>query len=329
MSALLQLALNNENRLVSIFEVQTGIKCNCTCPECGEKLEAKNKGKTENTILSPNQKQAHFAHVSGKVCANAVETALHKMAKEILLEHKILMLPEYIQWGVHLRKPKAYIFDKVELEQIINHNEIKIIPDAVLTKGTKKLFVEFYKSHLVDRDKKEKLKSIGISAIEIDLNYVEPLKDGVPNIEGVKRYLELDSNFRVWLYNAERDRLFKEKEKESEIKPKYSLEFLKKQEEIYEQEIEDGKQMILERERISKIVEKWKEKAVLQGYELKKVYGYSYYTDETVYCPKEKKNENKKALSNCDTCPHFLNVYYSDDQNKFALCGFKANIVKR
>jgi hypothetical protein len=328
MNELLQIALNSEKQIVSIYQVPTGIKCNCTCPECGEQLAAKNKGKNENTILAYNQKQAHFAHVSGKVCKYATESALHKMAKEILFQYKTLMLPSIYHYREKVSDDIAVTFDEVELEKRIDHKGIVIIPDAVLVKGKKKLFIEFYRSHLVDDNKKEKLEHIGVSTLEVDLNYVDPIIEGKPNYEGLKHYLETDSDLREWLINTEGERLYRKREAEDKVKPKYSLDFLKKQEEIYEEENTRVNRSSEDQAAVRKSVEKWKDKAIANGYELVKVYGYSYYTDKTVYCPKEKRNENKKEAFGCNACPHFLNFYYPRDES-YVLCGFKANLIKK
>jgi len=48
---LLQLALNSEGKLVSIYQVPTGKKCNCFCPKSEEPLIAKNKNKSPGQIL--------------------------------------------------------------------------------------------------------------------------------------------------------------------------------------------------------------------------------------------------------------------------------------
>lgn len=326
MPKLLQIAIDEKNNIVSVFQVATGRKCNCTCPECGEQLEAKNKGKTENAILERNQKQAHFAHVSGKVCQYAAESALHKMAKEILSEHKTIMLPEVYHYNERVSDEILIVFEVVELEKRVEHEGIVIIPDAILTKGKRKLFVEFYKSHLVDESKKSKIAQVGISTIEIDLNYIDPIVDGKPNYEEVKKYLETDAGFSEWLFNSEGERLYRKREEEDAIKPKYSLDFLKKQEQLYEEEqnFSSFRNSPAEQARIRTSVEKWKDKAVAQGYELVKIYGYY---DEFVYCPKEKRNENKKDVYNCKFCDYFLNFYYPIDE-KFTLCGFKAKIIK-
>lgn len=332
MDGLLQIAYNNERRIVSVYEVETGIKCNCFCPECGEKLEAKNKGKKENTILMPNQKVAHFAHVSGKVCKYAAETALHKLAKSVLLEGKKLLLPVYEIWGVQLADEICVEFDTVQLEQSISNKEVRFVPDAIVQKGQNKLLVEFYKSHIVDVLKLEKIKTLGFSAIEIDINSIEPIKNGLPNREDMRNFLEKECDFSNWLYNKKRDRLYAKKNEEAKIKEiereKRELVERKQQEEkakIYQEKSKrdkENKKVKLER------IEAWKDEQVKLGYDLIKVYafGQRYEKEDTVFCPNKPYKKNKVELFHCRLCVHHLNLYFSNIDEKKVLCGFRSNL---
>ena len=67
-----------------ISEVESGLKCACTCPVCDGALIAR-QGKI---------KEHHFAHASGVECRHAAETALHVAAKDILAKRKEIVLPE-------------------------------------------------------------------------------------------------------------------------------------------------------------------------------------------------------------------------------------------
>lgn len=327
MHKLLQIALDENNKLVSIFQVATGQKCNCTCPECGEKLEAKNKDKFENSVLKHNQKQAHFAHISGKVCQFATESAIHKMAKEILSIHKTIMLPPLYHYNEKVSDEFSLVSDTVMLESRIEVNGIVIVPDAILIKGSRQLLVEFYKTHQVDEDKILKIKKLGLSALEVDLNFVDPIINGKPNYEGLREYIETDASYSEWLFNSEGDRLYKKKSKEGEVKPLYNLDFLKRQEQEFENELNSNykrKKSNEEKAETRIKVERWKDKAIEQGYELIKIYGLY---DQVIYCPKEKRNENKREVHVCRSCEYFLNKYYSFDE-KFVICGFKSKIIK-
>jgi len=71
-------------RMVSPSEVESGLVCGCQCPECDASLIAK-KGQFY---------QWHFAH-HGAACEGGAETAIHRMAKQILMEEKQVELPAY------------------------------------------------------------------------------------------------------------------------------------------------------------------------------------------------------------------------------------------
>ena len=209
MHSLLQIALNENSELVSIYSVPNGIKCNCKCPECGGKLEAKNNGKTENTILRKNQKIAHFAHLDGKECNYAPETIIHLLAKKVLEENKKLKLPELRKWGVWLHGSRTYVFDEIALEKKYEHQGVMIIPDATLKKGENLLFIEFFKTHPVDLEKKSKIKHIGVSTIEINLNHLVLSENIDENYAIVKHFLEESHENKKWIFNRKIGDFFK------------------------------------------------------------------------------------------------------------------------
>lgn len=176
--AYLTYALSTEGKLVHISSVPNGEACGCTCPGCGSKLVAKNKGQ---------HNQHHFAHIGGSDCVGAVESALHLMAKRILSEHKKIMLPKYPSTVAGVRK-----FQKIEVESY--NKELTLSPDCIGYSDEQLLWVEFKRSHEVDTDKATKIKSAKIECVEIDINAcpLDPLK--------MKEFLEESSENRQWIY---------------------------------------------------------------------------------------------------------------------------------
>lgn len=207
MHGLLKIALDENGEFVSVYNVPTGIKCNCKCPECGGKLEAKNNSKTPDTILSKNQKVAHFAHVDAKLCY-APETVVHSLAKKVLADTKKLKLPEYRVWGVFLRASETHTFDEIIVQKTFERDGVKVIPDAILKKGDNYLFIEFYKTHAVDLEKREKLKRIGISTIEINLKHIVLSEDMDGNYSIIKNFLEESLKHKEWIFNRRRNEYF-------------------------------------------------------------------------------------------------------------------------
>lgn len=64
-------ALKN-GKTVHISEVESGLKCECICPACGEALIAR-KGKK---VIH------HFAHKSTEECEYGYQTSLHLVARK-------------------------------------------------------------------------------------------------------------------------------------------------------------------------------------------------------------------------------------------------------
>ena len=315
MKQLLQLALNRSGKIVSVFEVETGLKCNCTCPTCGSALEAKNKDKYSGQELLKGQKVAHFAHHDGSECSSAPETAIHLLAKEVIEKFPKIHLPEITHKGRTLRLAKSIVFDKVEIEKEFSNGNLIIKPDAILTMGKTLLFVEFYKTHAVDEFKKIKIEKTGISTIEIDLNSIDPVVNGLPNVRAIKDLLQKGVNFKKWVYNSRTIPLYAE----------YCNQ-MKMIEDNRRKTIEDEENR--EKERLANI-NKWKQRLVDKGCILIKAYG-EY--DKNVYCPelKQRTTQCKISIDTCSSCQfHNGTMYgYLGDPNTFIACGFAKNIKK-
>ncbi len=183
-------ALKN-NEIISIADVESGLKCGCICPACGEPLIAK-KGQ---------KKMYHFAHYHTHNCEYGYESSLHLAAKSILSKAQRFTIPT-----VKLTFPNSYR----GVEMISEAKEIKIdevslekryggiIPDIVIRSGKKELFVEIFVTHKIDDNKLAQLKETNISAIEIDLSK----KDHSMSEEELTHILLNDSEEKKWVYNA-------------------------------------------------------------------------------------------------------------------------------
>lgn len=181
--------------ITNISDVESGLKCGCVCPACGEPLVAK-KGKKQ---------MHHFAHHSGHNCEHGYESSLHLAAKEILSQSKRLTLPAvYLSFPDLYKKDellcpaKEIQIDRVELEQRFED----IVPDVVVYADEKQFFIEIYVTHCIDDEKLAKLKKANISTIEIDLSK----KKNVTSVKELEVILLGESKEKTWKYNSTSNR---------------------------------------------------------------------------------------------------------------------------
>lgn len=189
-------------KLKHISEVKNGLSCNCLCPKCKHPLIAKNNLK--------NKKIAHFAHQSGKECEGAIETTLHLLAKSILQKTKRLTLPDYhfdydpINEKSIFKESIELIFEDIVLEKQIDVGGEKITPDAIGIFRGKQLLIEFANTHFVEHEKKQKIKTLGVACIEIDLR--KQLLDE----NSLTSFLNSNTSEKYWIVNPHMDQKYVE-----------------------------------------------------------------------------------------------------------------------
>lgn len=174
-------ALNKDGKLVHIDSVPNGKICDCVCPHCKGELIAKNGGE---------QKMHHFAHSNGADCSGAIESALHIMAKEVLQEAKSIFLPSV----AHYCAATLLHFETIEIEP--HDKTLNLRPDCIGKYEDKMIWIEFKRSHAVDKRKKGKIISARIDCIEIDLNgcALDPNE--------LREFLINQTDKRIWIYNT-------------------------------------------------------------------------------------------------------------------------------
>lgn len=181
MKAYLTYALRGDE-LVHVKDVPNGKECGCICPHCKHKLCAKNGGES---------KVHHFAHLSGADCVGAVESALHKMAKDVMKEALCIQLPN----GNDGMRGDLLKLDRVEVE--FYDKETQLRPDCIGYYGDKVIWIEFKRTHAVDAKKKGKIISKKIDCVELDLN------DCSLDPDAVRKFITEDTDKRVWIRNIE------------------------------------------------------------------------------------------------------------------------------
>lgn len=249
-----------DKKLHHISEVANGLKCNCTCPGCGHILIARNN--------PTNKKIAHFAHYKGMECNNAIESAIHLLAKEILEEKKKLRLPNYhydydnTNPDTLFRELNTLIFDRVILEERISVGSEFIIPDAICFKSDIPVYVEFANTHFVEEKKRELLFELGISCIELDLRDLPLGRNEIEN------FFYSTSPRIYWLINPKLDLEYKiatakslEEERIEEAKRKQIAEEKKRKREQKKIRDKAEYQQLIETRKY-RLIEKQKDKAI-------------------------------------------------------------------
>ncbi|MBE6664482.1 MAG: hypothetical protein E7602_08335 [Ruminococcaceae bacterium] len=202
-----------DDKIVSILDIpleERGLKCNCTCPVCHEKLSAKLGAKNQH----------HFAHAPNSNCDPnyATQTALHLLAKEIIEEEKAMKFPPYfidfsetniyktlsfedtICFKQKFTEPyeiiesKKVIFDSVFLENKLS----SITPDIIGTVNNKHCLIEIAVTHFVDEEKEAKVRDLNLPMIEINLSNC--IKNPL-SIQDLKNKIIFDIDCKKWIFN--------------------------------------------------------------------------------------------------------------------------------
>ena len=185
-------------------ETEYGLNCNCTCPSCGSRLEA---------ILRVKQKEKHFSHYRGSDCGKAYESALHRLAKQIIEEGVEIKLPPiasaygdkgYFVIDDVVKFPASYSCNKSIIpdvgETVVEKDMGTFRPDVSIKHNGKELFIEIQVTHPVDDEKKKLIQEKKISCVEFDFSYY---KNVVLEESVIRKALEgKDENVEVrWIYN--------------------------------------------------------------------------------------------------------------------------------
>lgn len=185
MGAFITYAMNVDEQMVHVDSVPIGNKCGCHCPHCNGLLYAKNGGK---------KREHHFAHASGHECDGAYESSVHHLAKQVLLESGVIMLPETEKFDY----PSGLVeLHNIEVEKWDERYKIRPDVEGVMNNG-ERLLIEFNFAHKVDYNKHKIIVENNLKCIEIDVKYQAEDKNEL------KDFLIDTAEDRHWLveYNA-------------------------------------------------------------------------------------------------------------------------------
>lgn len=185
--------------LVDVSEVESGLSCGCVCPSCKRKLQA-NKGQIVSHYFS------HDPSAETKTCESAFETSIHLMAKQIISEDGHLNFPGLtisasgsdangITHAEEMQleeKGKRY-FERVELEKRLED----IRPDIISYIDGIPFLIEVAVTSFSDREKKNKIRSLTLPAVEIDLSGV----DYTITKGELRELINSTSTKKIWLSN--------------------------------------------------------------------------------------------------------------------------------
>ncbi|WP_374615745.1 competence protein CoiA family protein [Thauera aminoaromatica] len=178
----LDFGLDHTGRMRGIDEVEQGLACDCECPECGSPLVAR-KGAV---------RVHHFAH-RGASCATGAESALHRMAKQIVADERRLVEPG---------RDTPTVFRDAALPDEMHWPGRR--PDVVLWSESMTLHVEVTVTHRCGPEKLDEIVRKGIPTIELDLSTAYQRKRLGWTIEQLTDRLIHDPGIRHWLHLPER-----------------------------------------------------------------------------------------------------------------------------
>jgi hypothetical protein len=155
-----------DGRPVFVSDVALGLECECRCPECGEALVARNRD------FPGRRRVRHFQHARTSSCPGGFESAVHRMAKDVLARADAVLLPRWASGDIVI-EPEPLVIVNARAEVPLLDGAAR--PD-VLVHGMASdiefdvLCVEVLVHHRVDEPKRDLLIANGLDTIEIDLS---------------------------------------------------------------------------------------------------------------------------------------------------------------
>lgn len=153
-------------RLIDVSGFESGLIVDGVCPECSGSLVAK-KG---------DQRVHHFAHYSKTNCVGALETCLHKAAKQVLVDSiqngMAFFAPAYGNSLAEKYKYRAIDrpFVRVDCEKTVSIPGQHRRPDAIAEWEGGNLAIEICVTNPMDDDRIEFYEQAGLDCIEVDLS---------------------------------------------------------------------------------------------------------------------------------------------------------------
>lgn len=189
-----------DGRLVEPSELPSGLDLNCVCPGCGDAL-----------VVRRGSKRPHFAHYRFAPTDSCVETALHQAAKQVLLDARYIVLPgvaaEAIVTYNHKPRRRRKVLVEANTRIVFTecHAEVGIDavrPDVIahFSEGRDlpgdSIAIEIRVTHKADSKKREKLRSMDLMAIEVDMRDAR----GHTELAGLRALVLEEVKNKTWLH---------------------------------------------------------------------------------------------------------------------------------
>lgn len=298
-------ALQN-NKLVHINDVERGLACNCICPKC-ESILIAHKGSRKENSGGRKRENWHFQHYNSENCVGGAETSIHLAAKDLVERKRYIRVP--ILFGKLNEGDFIKILDYKGFTAIAVFKEVyidDIKPDILMefefnlngVVYNRKLIVEIAVTHLVDDIKKEKIKRLGISTIEIQLSNIQNIKTD----KELWKELLKRSNLE-WIYNEREKQLINKALKYRELE---FLEESRQRQTAKNNQLRRFEEMKSEGKSLIEIYGFRKNFEGLDG--MNKVYSY----DGFIYCKKTNTKGEKTAVSSCQKCGFHQQILFEN-----------------
>ncbi len=150
MTAIIKYAINKDSlQAIHINDAENGLACNCNCEKCNQSLIAV-QGKSENP------REWHFRHHIDTNCNGGQETALHQMAKQILVENLQIIIPK---------------FGRINYSNAVAEKElVSIRPDVSAVYANQIIYFEVAVTHFNEPDKNQFFFDGKHRSVEINLS---------------------------------------------------------------------------------------------------------------------------------------------------------------
>lgn len=155
MSVQLMLARNNLGAIVHIDDVPSGLACECFCPDCGARLEAR-KGSVNRHHFSHDQRDAKFQN-----CSYGPETELHLALKRLLQQKMKAIIPT----AYSSNKTVVINLDSSQLETCYLGSDYRCDVEAGF-RG-EPIYFEIKVTHATGEDKLDFIKANNFNVVEV------------------------------------------------------------------------------------------------------------------------------------------------------------------